>query len=394
MFIPNIFEKKQERIIKMKKKLLTILFAAAVSASLFVGCGADSQTAGETNEVQAENTEAIAGTEEVKDEASQEPTELKMVVFNSMIAHIDSIVAQNKGLFEKYNIKSDFTYNNSNPENIQALLEGKLDLVAAGTTAVFTYIDQGSDIVIIGGQMSSGETLYALPERADEFKELNQETLAGKKIGVTRMNTGDIVFRHILKQRGVDLSTVEFVELDSQNTVIQAVTNGEVDLGIAFLTFRAIAEEQGLVPLTHFDGEDEWPGFVCCRLFTTREDLDANRDAFVNVLKANIEAYALIQENPDEAVELALQDISIEEDVLRNQLFEYGHVGVSPNPDLKNSSEFYDAMVDIGYIEGNVDIKDYIDTSLYIEALEQLLEENPDNEVYKELWEESEATNR
>lgn len=387
----------------MKRKLLALLLTVTTLASLLAGCGSKEEATTATTETAA-TAETEATTEEAStDSASEaeaaatetaEPVLLKTAVFNSMIAHIDSIVAQNAGLFEKYNVDSELTYNNSNPENIQALIEGKLDLVAAGTTAVFTYIDQGSDIVIIGGQMSSGETLYALPERADEFKELNQETLAGKKIGVTRMNTGDIVFRHILKQRGVDLSTVEFVELDSANTVVQAVATGEVDLGITFLTFRAIAEEQGLVPLTHFDGDDEWPGFVCCRLFTTREDLEKNRDAFVGVLKANIEAYALIQQDPDKAVELALKDISIDEDVLRNQLFEYGHVGISPNPDVKNSSEFYDAMVDIGYIDGNVDISQYIDASLYIEALEQLLEEDPDNEVYKALWEESEATNR
>lgn len=55
-----------------------------------------------------------------------------------------------------------------------------------GTSAVLNYIDQGSDIVIIGGQMSEGASLYALPDRASEFTELNEETLAGKKVGVTR----------------------------------------------------------------------------------------------------------------------------------------------------------------------------------------------------------------
>ena len=42
----------------------------------------------------------------------------------------------------------------SNQDNIQALLQDKADLVSAGATAVLNYIDQGSDIVIIGGQMS------------------------------------------------------------------------------------------------------------------------------------------------------------------------------------------------------------------------------------------------
>lgn len=372
-----------------KEKVMAVLLTAALAVSLFAGCGSKVKT--DAPAQSTENSEAEQA--ENSDENEEEKDTLRIVAFNNMIAHVDSIVAKNAGLYEKNGIVPEFTFNNSNPDNIQTLLADKADLVSAGATALLQYIDQGSDIVIIGGQMSSGETLYCLPERADEFSELTQETLAGKKVGVSRMNTGDIVFRKILQDKGVDLSTIEFVELDSQATVTQAIASGEVDLGINFLTYREAAEQQGLVALTHFDGEDEWPGFICCRLFTTREKLEANRDAYKNAVKANIEAYALIQEEPDKAVEYALQDLSIDETTLRNQLFEYGHVGIGPNPDRKNTAEFYQAMVDIGYSQGNIDINDYIDTSLYTEALQELMKEYPDSQVYKDLWEESEATN-
>lgn len=382
----------------MKKRILSLLLSTMITAGLIAGCGnttdSDKVVSPSTEEAAASEGSGSASETEANAEESQEPVTLKIVGFNSMIAHIDSIVAKNAGFYEKEGINPDFTFNNSNPDNIQALLDGKVDLVSAGATAVLQYIDQGADIVIIGGQMSSGETLYCLPERADEFKELTQETLAGKKVGVSRMNTGDIVFRRILKDKGVDLSTIEFVELDSQATVTQAVASGEVDLGINFLTFREAAEAQGLVPLTHFDTDSEWPGFVCCRLFTTREKLNANREVYKNAVKANIEAYALIVEDHEAGMKAALEDLTIDEATLQNQLFDYGHVGIGPNPDKKNTSEFYEAMVNIGYSEGNVKIEDHIDTSLYIDALTELLEENPDSQVYKELWEESEATNR
>lgn len=246
--------------------------------------------------------------------------------------------------------------------------------------------------MIIGGQMSLGETVYVLPERADEFKELNEETLAGKKVGVSRLNTGYIVFRKILKDRGVDLSKIEFVELDSQATVTQAVAKGEVDLGINFLTFRKSAEDLGLVLVSQLDAEDEWPDYICCRIFTTREKLNANRQVYVDALKANIRAYELIQTDHAKAVETAQKGIELETDVLEDQLYNYGHLGLSPNPDVKNSVKFYEAMADIGYAEGNVDLRDYIDASVYEDALNELLEEDPDNAVYLALQEELEAT--
>lgn len=354
----------------MKKKMISTLLAVTTAILTLAGCGS-TETA---------NT-------------ASEGEKLRVIGWNAAIAHIDSVIAYTGGFYEKEGLDVEFTYNNSNPDNIQALIEDKADLVGVGATAVLQYIDEGTDFVIIGGQMSLGETVYALPERAEEFAELNEETLAGKKIGVTRMNTGDIAFRKILKDRGVDLSKIEFVELDSQATVTEAVLKGEVDLGINFLTYRQSAEAQGLVPVSQLDAEDEWPGFICCRLFTTREKLEANREAYVKAVKANIEAYELLQTDKDKAIEEALEGLEIEADVLEDEIYGYGHIGLSPNPDLKNTKEFYQAMVDIGYIEGNVNIEDHIDVTVYEDALNELLEEDPDNEVYLALKAESEVTN-
>ena len=360
----------------MKKRALTLLMTAALSAGLLAGCGssADSSTAADT--------------------ASDSKGSLRVLGWNSMVGHIDSALAYAAGYYADEGLDVEMTYNNSNPDNIQALLQDKADLVSAGATAVLNYIDQGSDIVIIGGQMSEGASLYALPDRASEFTELNEETLAGKKVGVTRLNTGDIAFRKMLKDRGVDVSKIEFVELDSQATVVEAVKKGAVDLGIAFLTYRQRAEAQGLVPVSYLDGEDEWPGFICCRMFTTREKLEANRDAYVAALKANIRAYELMQTNEDETIKYALQELETDEDTIRSQVYEYGHIGFSPNPDVKDTDQFFQAMVDIGYSEGNVDMKDYIDPTVFEDALNELLQEDPDNEVYLQLQADDQATNQ
>lgn len=375
----------------MKKRALTLLLTAALSAGLLAGCGssADSSTAASDSQTNAEATDS-----ESDDTASDSKGSLRVLGWNSMVGHIDSALAYAAGYYADEGLDVEMTYNNSNPDNIQALLQDKADLVSAGATAVLNYIDQGSDIVIIGGQMSEGASLYALPDRASEFTELNEETLAGKKVGVTRLNTGDIAFRKMLKDRGVDVSKIEFVELDSQATVVEAVKKSEVDLGIAFLTYRQSAEAQGLVPVSYLDDEDEWPGFICCRMFTTREKLEANRDAYVAALKANIRAYELMQTNEDETIKYALQELETDEDTIRSQVYEYGHIGFSPNPDVKDTDQFFQAMVDIGYSEGNVDMKDYIDPTVFEDALNELLQEDPDNEVYLQLQAEDQATNQ
>ena len=64
------------------------------------------------------------------------------------------------------------------------------------------------------------------------------------------------------------------------------------------------------------------------------------------------------------------------------------------NPDVKDTDQFFQAMVDIGYSEGNVDMKDYIDPTVFEDALNELLQEDPDNEVYLQLQAEDQATNQ
>lgn len=378
----------------MKKRALTLLLTAALSAGLLAGCGSssDSSTAASDTQETTEATDSESGN--TADAASDSKGSLRVLTYNNVVGHIDSVLAYAAGYYEDEGLDIQMTYNNSNPDNIQALLQDKADLVSAGATAVLNYIDQGSDIVIIGGQMSEGATLYSLPERADEFSELSDATLDGKKVGVTRLSTGDIAFRKVLKDKGVDLSKINFVELDSQATVVEAVKKGEVDLGVAFLTYRQSAEAQGLTPVSYLDGEDEWPGFICCRMFTTREKLEENRDAYVAALKANIRAYALLKTDEEQTVKYALQELETDEETVRGQVYEYGHIGFDPNPDVKNTEAFFQAMVDIGYSEGNVDIKDYIDPTVFEDALNELLQEEPDNEVYLELQAADQETNQ
>ncbi len=381
----------------MKKRLVTSIISVAMALSL-VACGSSSATPATpaTNNDGSTTTEETSATQEAPEQTNEvseanEPIALRAVAYNSIVAHLDSAIAKEAGYYDEEGLDVTMTYNNSNPENIQALLEDKLDLVSAGSTAVLNYIDQGADIVIIGGQMTEGVALFSLPERADEFKEINEASLAGKKVGVTRLQTGDIALRKILKDQGADLSKIEFVELDSPATIIEAVKKGEVDIGSLYMTFRETAELQGLVPVLHLD--ELWPGYTCCRLFTTRDKLDANRDAYVAAVKANIRAYSLIQQDRDKTLELAKHVMEIEDDVLTSQVYDYGHLGLNPSPDVKNTTRFYEAMVEIGYAQGGIDFSEHIDPSLYIEALDELLEEEPDNVVYKQLKEESDKNN-
>ena len=367
------------------KRAGAVLLGLTLAVASLTGCGSNTGTK------PAESTAAGSSVSNNSAAETAEPVSLVVAANNTGVGHLDSMLAYTGGFYEKEGLDVEMYYNPSNPECTQALLDGKVQLCSGASTCVLNYIDQGEDIVIIGGQMTEGASLFALPERAEEFSEITEETLSGKKIGVTRLQSGDIAFRSYLSEQGVDLSKIEFVELDSCATIIEAIRKGDVDLGSLFLTYRQTAEAQGLTAVKHLD--ELYPNFICCRIYTTKQNLKENRDAYVKAIKANIEAYNLIYSDEEAAVKSAMANFDIDEEVIREQIYDYGHLTLNPNPSKIDVEKFYQSMVDIGYSGGNVNIDDYIDVSVYEDALDELLAEDPDNAIYQQLKQESAATN-
>ena len=106
----------------------------------------------------------IRDSDDTADTASDSKGSLRVLGWNSMVGHIDSALAYAAGYYADEGLDVEMTYNNSNPDNIQALLQDKADLVSAGATAVLNYIDQGSDCLLY--------TSYLKEESAEAQTEL------------------------------------------------------------------------------------------------------------------------------------------------------------------------------------------------------------------------------
>ena len=113
------------------------------------------------------------------------------------------------------------------------------------------------------------------------------------------------------------------------------------------------------------------PDFICCRVLTRPETLKTRRADLVHFLRAQLKAYRFLHTHPEEALPLVNKSIEVDSQLLRNQLFEDEHLKLEPDPAGKRVEEFYDSMKRVGYIEGKIDIRKQIDTSLYREALRQ-----------------------
>lgn len=118
-------------------------------------------------------------------------------------------------------------------------------------------------------------------------------------------------------------------------------------------------------------------------MVSTSEVLAANPEAFVRLHKALIKAFDTFEHEQDESIEMMQNYMELDTEVLRADAYSR----YSPNPEINVDAvqTFWDAMNEIKYIDSDLDIMDYVDETYYNTAMEQMLEENPDNTFYQEL---------
>lgn len=203
-------------------------------------------------------------------------------------------VAEEAGIFEKYNIQPHLILITSGSKMVQAMLGGDLPLAGAAGNAAVDAALAGADIVMIGA-LAKVPAFYimALPE----IKSI--EDLRGKAVGVTRFGSStDFTIRYLLRKHGLNP--------DRDVTMIQA---GDLFAAAAMLKTKAIvaapfssptnlrAQEAGARVLMNM-GEagiyfphDAW--------MARRSYINANEDLIRRFMKGYSEGVAKLFSDPD-----------------------------------------------------------------------------------------------
>ena len=109
-------------------------------------------------------------------------------------------VAEDAGIFDKYNLQSNLILINSASKMVQAMLGGDVPFAGAGGNAAVDANLAGADIVMLGA-LAKVPAFYimALPE----IKTI--EDLRGKPVGVTRFgSSSDFTLRYLLRKHGMN----------------------------------------------------------------------------------------------------------------------------------------------------------------------------------------------
>jgi ABC-type nitrate/sulfonate/bicarbonate transport system substrate-binding protein len=203
-------------------------------------------------------------------------------------------VAEEGGIFEKYNIQPHLILITSGSKMVQAMLGGDLPLAGAAGNAAVDAALAGADIVMIGA-LAKVPAFYimALPE----IKSI--EDLRGKSVAVTRFGSStDFTMRYLLRKHGINP--------DRDVTMVQT---GDIFAAAAMMKTKAIvaapfsspanlrAQEAGARVLMNmgkagiYFPHDAW--------MASRSYINANEDLIRRFIKGYSEGVAKLFSDPD-----------------------------------------------------------------------------------------------
>lgn len=293
-------------------------------------------------------------------------------------------IAQQEGYFAEEDLTVNRVGFANSADGLNALQAGKVDVgVSFGTAGPLTFIANGSDFSIIGGHLEGGHPILTKKENVGQYTSL--ESYKGKKVGTIRIFTSDIVFRSALQDAGIDWENdLEIIEFKTGSMLLEAVASGKVDVAVSSNAYYAQAIEMDLGVVAWSNDLQE--GHVCCRVVTRSELLEEeDGEAYKRFLKALIRAERIKIENPQSAINAAKEYMKVDEKII-NAIVNEGHSNYSSDPSKKNVLSMWEQMKEIGYVENvdDIDINDYVNIDLYERALQELIDEYPQDTYYAE----------
>ena len=204
----------------MKKKLLSVLLAAAMVVGVFAGCGG-SGDAGSNDAANTPSTENVVSTEDVADEPSVDPVTLNVAYmpnYGSLWAVTNAI---EQGYLAEEGITVQLTEFQDGPTIIAAMESGSIDV---------GYIGQGAHKLCINGRA----TIFALSHISNGDALIGGEgitkveDLAGKRVAYSSGSSSEDILVNSLTKAGMTMDDIEAFDMDA-SAIVTAMLSGGVD---------------------------------------------------------------------------------------------------------------------------------------------------------------------
>ena len=320
--------------------------------------------------------------------AAQPDSELPTIrygIFGTMIKGALIIIADDLGLDKEEGVDVQLVSTANSADALTSLISGKneLDVWGMQIMPTCTFIANGADLMIFGGNAAEGGAMIAPKGKADQYKDL--ANLKGKTILGIRGETGILATIGLLQDLGIDTQKDITIKWTNAPSVLEGVIKGEGDVGFLPIEWTYFDKEVGAEVV--FQVGERAPNYICCRLATTSKILQERRADFVKVLKASIRAYKVYREDQETSIRILSAFSGQTPEYIKQNVY-VDNIKFTPDPYSDAIGPFYEILKNVNIIENpdpDIDINDHIDLTLYKQALDEIIAEYPNEPVYQEL---------
>jgi NitT/TauT family transport system substrate-binding protein len=235
-------------------------------------------------------------------------TTLRLGYFPNL-THATALAGIEQGIFAKQlgdGVKLETKAFNAGPAATEALFSGAIDATYIGPNpAINAFVkSKGEAIRIISGATSGGAFLVVKPGIKD-VQDLRGRKLATPQLG----NTQDVALRSWLAKAGLKTTTegggdVSIVPQENSQT-LETFQAGDIDGAWVPEPWATRLEQEGGGKVL-VDEATLWPGgkYVTTHLIVRTEFLERNPAAVEGLLRGQVEANKLVNDNPEQAQKL------------------------------------------------------------------------------------------
>jgi len=363
----------------MNKKII-LAFAIALTL-VFTACSS------KTEEPPAAEEPAVEETGGVSPNITPEKTDITIGTLNST-AHLLAFVAAEEGFFAEEGLNATVTPFSSAAELVTGLETDKLDVAFIGSVPTITNQSNGHDITVFGGAMTNGHGYVIKSEYTEGLTDWDISILKGRNVASVKNSVQDLELLVLLDEAGIEVGTgaekVNIVYFESQKDAFAALAGAEIDAASVYSPYASLAKDQGYEVVYYCNEEEAFHNQPCCRQVAATSQLAERPQTYLAIERAFIKAYKFSQENKEQTIADVKVYIDLEPEDLAYEIYG-GHSVSHPDPDKVATTAVKEKVVSFGYAENDYDLDQYYNTAIYKQAVESLIAEYPEDDLYKEL---------
>lgn len=255
------------------------------------------------------------------------------------LAHAPWHIAAERGYFERESIDVELVSASPEDDLYDLFDGGEIEFAALTSHEILDYRDAGLDLggALILGTSLGAEALVGRGELRDA------RALRGRRIGVTRGSSGELLLNYLLQRKGLSADRVELVSLSPDRTA-DAVISGDVDAAMVRAPYLHRARDAEGVRVVA-DASEE-PGLIVDLLAADADYVEDNRPLVMQLIRAWNDAVNYLGRSPERAYAIVAESMDLPPDVIADSMAGIEFHTVDDNMELLRGEfqKAFDAM--------------------------------------------------